>query len=421
MGTAFTYQGHLYDANHVANDIYDFQFKLFDAVTDGNQIGNTVSMPDVDVIDGYFTVVLDFNNINAFNGENRWLDIGIRPGEQNDPCEYTVLIPRQELTPTPYALYSLQTTGLSVITDNTFVGLDAGTNNTSGYANAFLGYQAGYSNTTGHLNTFLGLRTGYSNTTGSYNTFLGYQAGLNNTEAHYSTFLGSEAGYNTTTGLGNTFLGHRAGYFNTTGEGNVFLGLMAGYFTTTGHHNAFLGNFAGNSNTTGFYNMFSGFKAGYSNTTGNSNTFSGSMAGYSNTTGIENTFIGYQAGNQGTDSWRNTYLGYQAGYNTTGDRNVFIGYQAGKEVGYGHNLLYIENTNSSSPLIYGEFNNDLVAINGKLGIETMSPQRTLDVNDVMRLQPRATAPSAPAEGDIYMDSTDHKLKVYDGTAWRACW
>jgi hypothetical protein len=36
------------------------------------------------------------------------------------------------------------------------------------------------------------------------------------------------------------------------------------------------------------------------------------------------------------------------------------------------------------------------------------------------LQPRATAPSGAAEGDIYMDSSTHKLMVHTGTAWEAC-
>ena len=42
------------------------------------------------------------------------------------------------------------------------------------------------------------------------------------------------------------------------------------------------------------------------------------------------------------------------------------------------------------------------------------------VSDVMRLEPRASAPSSPSEGDMYMDGTTHKLMVYDGTAWQAC-
>ena len=105
MGTAFTYQGHLYDANQVADDLYDFQFRLYDANVDYNQIGSDVNVPDVDVIDGYFTVELDFG-VGIFGGDARWLEIGVRTGNQNDPCEYASLSPRQEITPAPYALYA---------------------------------------------------------------------------------------------------------------------------------------------------------------------------------------------------------------------------------------------------------------------------------------------------------------------------
>jgi len=109
-GTAFTYQGRLTDANSVADGLYDLQFKLFNDPSDGNQVGSDVNKPDVDVIEGYFTVKLDFG-AGVFNGDPRWLEIGVRPGEQNDPDVYTVLEPRQEITPTPYAL---QTRGIFV-------------------------------------------------------------------------------------------------------------------------------------------------------------------------------------------------------------------------------------------------------------------------------------------------------------------
>jgi hypothetical protein len=60
--------------------------------------------------------------------------------------------------------------------------------------------------------------------------------------------------------------------------------------------------------------------------------------------------------------------------------------------------------------------------NGNVGLGTSSPARTLHVNDVIRLEPRASAPTSPAPGDMYIDSTDsNKLKVYDGTTWQACW
>ena len=108
VGTGFTYQGRLTDANQPADGLYDFRFKLFDGLTDGNQVGITVDVNNVDVIDGYFTVGLDFGgDPNIFNGQARWLEIGVRPGELNDPNEYLILNPRQEVKPTPYALYAL--------------------------------------------------------------------------------------------------------------------------------------------------------------------------------------------------------------------------------------------------------------------------------------------------------------------------
>ncbi len=112
LGTAFTYQGRLLDNNQPADGLYDFQFKLFDAVSDGNKLGADVNKSEVYVIDGYFTAELDFGGV--FDGNSRWLEIGIRPGDQNDPCDYVFLTPLQKLMPTPYALYALQTRGIFV-------------------------------------------------------------------------------------------------------------------------------------------------------------------------------------------------------------------------------------------------------------------------------------------------------------------
>ena len=103
MGTAFTYQGYIYDANYVANDFYDLQFKLHDALVGVGQVGTDINTPDVDVIDGFFTVELDFG-IGVFTGDARWLEIAVRPGDSID--SYTTLSPRQKLTPTPYAVYA---------------------------------------------------------------------------------------------------------------------------------------------------------------------------------------------------------------------------------------------------------------------------------------------------------------------------
>ena len=107
MGTAFTYQGRLADANSPAEGLYDFEFAVFDALDGGSQQGGTVDVNDLDVIDGYFTVPLDFGgDPYIFSGDARWLEVAVRPGASSDPGDLVTLSPRQELTPTPYSIYA---------------------------------------------------------------------------------------------------------------------------------------------------------------------------------------------------------------------------------------------------------------------------------------------------------------------------
>ncbi|MHC4691815.1 MAG: hypothetical protein ACYS67_03665 [Planctomycetota bacterium] len=103
MGTVFTYQGRLLHDSEATDGPHDFEFKLYDSPVGGNQLASTIDINDLDVIDGYFTVELDFNDPNVFNGEACWLDISVRPGDSNS---FTTLSPRQQLTPTPYAIYA---------------------------------------------------------------------------------------------------------------------------------------------------------------------------------------------------------------------------------------------------------------------------------------------------------------------------
>ena len=101
VGTAFTYQGTLTDGGLPAAGPYDFQFEVYDDAGAGNQVGSTVVLQDVQVTNGRFTVIIDFGP-GVFDGNSRWLEIAVRPGPDVGP--FTVLNPRQELTPTPNAI-----------------------------------------------------------------------------------------------------------------------------------------------------------------------------------------------------------------------------------------------------------------------------------------------------------------------------
>ncbi len=108
LSTAFTYQGVVESNGQLADGLYDFEFRLFDAASDGAQIGSTVSQEDVAVEKGLLTTTLDFGGV-AFTGQGRWLAIALRPG--NSTGVYTTLAPRQPLLATPYALYALTPAG----------------------------------------------------------------------------------------------------------------------------------------------------------------------------------------------------------------------------------------------------------------------------------------------------------------------
>jgi hypothetical protein len=107
LGTAFTYQGRLGDGGVAANGSYDLTLKLYDAATNGTQVGATADLRGQGVTNGLFTVTLDFGAA-AFAGDARWLDIAVR---SSGGSAYTTLTPRQPLTATPYALYALTPAG----------------------------------------------------------------------------------------------------------------------------------------------------------------------------------------------------------------------------------------------------------------------------------------------------------------------
>lgn len=105
--------------------------------------------------------------------------------------------------------------------------------------------------------------------------------------------------------------------------------------------------------------------AAHSLTTGSQQIIIGGGAGSSLTTGDENIIIGTNAGSM-NDNDRNIFIGNSAGWSNTGSDNIIIGYK----VGYGthqavsNRLIIGNNLMNATPLIWGEFDNHRVVING---------------------------------------------------------
>ena len=67
-------------------------------------IAGPITNSAVVVSNGLFTVALDFG-AGIFTGTNYWVELGVRT---NGGGGFATLVPRQPLTPTPYALYAPQ-------------------------------------------------------------------------------------------------------------------------------------------------------------------------------------------------------------------------------------------------------------------------------------------------------------------------
>jgi trimeric autotransporter adhesin len=102
QGTAFTYQGRLHDGATPACGSYDLTFTLYDAGADGDLIAGPLTNSSTAVSNGLFTVMLDFG-AGVFTGGSNWLEIAV---QTNGGSGFTTLAPRQQVTPTPYAIFA---------------------------------------------------------------------------------------------------------------------------------------------------------------------------------------------------------------------------------------------------------------------------------------------------------------------------
>lgn len=121
---AFSYQGRLVNESGPVTEPVNMRFSLYAQASGGSPSG-TVTVSDITPTDGEFTVQLDFGSDTYLNAR-RWLEIEVAYAPSG---AYTVLTPRQELTITPHAAFSLLAANAAHASNATSAG-------TAGYASS---------------------------------------------------------------------------------------------------------------------------------------------------------------------------------------------------------------------------------------------------------------------------------------------
>ncbi|HIB48541.1 MAG TPA: hypothetical protein EYN07_01405 [Flavobacteriaceae bacterium] len=174
----------------------------------------------------------------------------------------------------------------------------------------------GGTNTIEKINDLADGRSDDDGTNNGSSIFLGVNSGTNDDGTNnFNLGIGYQSLRDIVDGDSNIALGNQALLENTSGVGNIGVGIAAMGRNSAGEYNIAIGN----------YSLL--------NSTGNNN-------------------IG---------------IGDSAGVTNNGSNNIFIGFRAG-HTAFGDNKLYIENSGAIDPLIYGEFDNNILRVNGRLQI-----------------------------------------------------
>ncbi len=465
QATAFTYQGRLNDGGNPAAGIYDLRFTIYDSTNNpGTVIAGPLTNAATVLSNGLFSVTLDFGP-GVFTGPDRWLDIGVRT---NGPGAFSVLAPRQLITPAPYAIMANNASNLLGVLPaaqlsgavgngqlvNSSITVGAGTGLSGGGAVALGGSttlsNAGVLSVTGNadiLASTLGGAVTLSTTATNANvagrivkrdgsgSFSAGSITLNNnltlpptivsagiifsggntllhTFGSQNTFAGVAAGNLTLSGNQNSGFGFNALLRNTTGIRNTASGAFAMAFNTTGGDNVAYGIAALELNTNGIRNTAVGAQALLNNTSGNENTANGANALFANRDGSYNTAGGSFAMQANKDGSWNTAYGYFAlNANTNGTDNTAVGAYAlmsntsgGFNTACGDQAL-ISNTDGFDNTAVGE---------SAMFFNTVGSHNTAIGYQALTSNTNGTYNTAIGESAL-----NHNLSGFDNNAWGA--
>ncbi|MGV8131488.1 MAG: hypothetical protein ACP5N7_05315 [Candidatus Pacearchaeota archaeon] len=280
---------------------------------------------------------------------------------------------------------------------NIYIGsYGCGNNNITGSGNFLFGNYCGTAITSGSSNILIGNNNLYTMTNGNTNYIVGSNGQTTNNSLHHTCQFGSSGN------AGNNCVnfGHHANNLGT-GDFNTSVGQWSLKYQTSGTNNTALGYFAayGGATAASNSNTYIGAQCGYNLQGANYNTGVGAYSLYSCSTGSNNVAIGY-------------YAGRQCG---TGSSNVFIGYQAGYNDLNPSNKLYISNSSTSTPLIYGDFSTAVLTVNNNIIVSGLTASSLVATDANKQLTSTISGLSPTFTGLNLSGLTASRLVVTDGS------
>lgn len=240
-----------------------------------------------------------------------------------------------------------------------------------------------------------------------YHTYLGVLAGSENTTGNSIVFIGGGAGQKNTKGTNNTAVGYQSLYANTEGSTNNAFGYMAVGANKTGVNNSGFGLGA----------VYGGINVNYNSGFGN-NSLQGLITNSNYNSGV-GQHSGYNA-MKDVASLGNLFLGahqVEAGTNpyyimTSGNYNIFVGYGTDSITKTSSNFLNIGN------LIYGTgvgIVNSTPSTTPKIGLGINTPEATLHIADTGVVASENLTNGVLTSGTSWTNSGDFALTSNAGT------
>lgn len=293
--------------------------------------------------------------------------------------------------------------------DNFMLGVNAGASIQIGDENMLLGNDSGRylapassrSVSLGHFG-LAGLTgdTSASDSNVAVGAYAGrHTHGLTSCVAIGDTALAGDAS-NRHNATGAIAIGREAGQF-ASGSWNIFVGYQAGKAATgapiVGIDNVAIGNLA---------------MAGASGNAGRNIAIGNNALTLAE--GLDNVAIGDNAAVALTSGGTNVLVGADVGVNVaTGSGNVFLGNAAGASTDVS-NRLFIHNSLTDSPLVYGEFDNSLLVVNGTVG------QNGATAGDEQRSYVLSSQTTDATQTELFIDGTGgtSRMVLADDSTWR---